>query len=107
MAVLSTKDLALLLNELQDVTDPFQLGINLGIDPAQVKILLKKAGEDVYRQKSEVLEHWLNNAENASWRILARTLTKIGHAVLGHRLENKYVTETEGTYIVTIAKYNN
>ena len=89
MAVLSTKDLALLLNELQAVTEPFQLGINLAIDPAQVKILLKKAGEDVYRQKSEVLEYWLNNNENASWGTLAKTLKKIGHAVLGRRLENK------------------
>ena len=107
MAVLSTKDLALLLNELQDVTDPFKLGINLGIDPAQVRILLKKAGEDVYRQKSEVLEDWLNNNENASWGTLARTLMKIGYAVLSRRLANKYVTGIEGTYIVTIAKYNN
>ena len=51
-AVLSTKDLALLLNELQDVTDPFKL-ISIW---ASTLLLLKKAGKDRYIQKSEVLD---------------------------------------------------
>ena len=42
MAVLSTKDLAL-LNELQDVTDPFKL-ISIW---ASILLLLKKADEDM------------------------------------------------------------
>ena len=95
---LSTGDLTLLTRELSDVTDPHKLGINLGINPAQVTILLKNATGDIERQKSNVLEHWLNNDLEASWPTLVKTLRNINHVALGDRLEKKYtkVAVTKG-----------
>lgn len=89
MSKLSTTDLALLVNELSDVTDPYKLGINLGITPARVTIILKEADGNIDRQKSEILTHWLKNDLDASWVKLAQTLRKIDHVRLANSLENK------------------
>lgn len=89
MSKLSTTDLALLVNELSDVTDPYKLGINLGITPARVTIILKEADGNIGRQKSEILTHWLENDLDASWVKLAQTLRKIDHVRLANSLENK------------------
>ena len=106
---LSTGDLTLLTRELSDVTDPHKLGINLGINPAQVTILLKNATGDIERQKSNVLEHWLNNDLDASWPTLVKTLRNINHVALGDRLEKKYakVAVTKGMQIAIYMYYIN
>lgn len=96
---ISPKDLALLMNELNEVTDPYMLGINLGLDPSQVTIILKNAFGDIERQKSGVLEHWLKSDVNASWLTLVKSLKKIHYVTLACSLERKYKildTENEG-----------
>lgn len=89
MTELSTTDLALLVNELSDVTDPHGLGIHLGITPARVTIIVKNAAGDIDRQKSEILTHWLKSDPDASWLKLAQALRKIDHVRLANSLENK------------------
>ena len=88
-AALSTEALSLVVNELEDVADPHKLGINLGIHPAKVNILLSNAS-GIERQKSDIIEFWLNNDENPSWSTLIKTLRKIGHGQLARRLKVKY-----------------
>ena len=91
---LSTEALSQVLHELKVVTGPHKLGIYLGIEPARVAILLKDAS-DTDRQKSDVVQWWLENDENASWSTLTKTLKKIGHKRLARELTAKYI----GMYI--------
>lgn len=92
----------MLVNELSDVTDPHKLGINLGIKPARVEIILKDAAGDIDRQKSGVLEQWLKSDLDASWRTLAQALRKIDHVRLANSLENKY----RGIYVEIQSLYS-
>ena len=102
MAVLQTSDLALLLEELKEVTEPHILGINLGISPDKVKILIQDANGGTEREKSEVVEHWLKNDNHPSWSTLIDALKKSDHVRLAERLKNKYAasasSEAGGTH---------
>ena len=88
-AALSTGALSLVVDELEDVADPHKLGINLGIHPAKVNILLSNAS-GIERQKSDIIEFWLNNDENPSWSTLIKTIRNIGHGRLARKLKIKY-----------------
>ena len=92
-------DLVLLTNELNEVTDPYRLGIKLAIELHDVKKILQDAGS-IERQKSEILDHWLKNDSNASWPILVKALKEMAHNSLAERLEKTYGSqEAEGTYV--------
>lgn len=95
---LSTTDLAEVVNELRDVADPYNLGLNLGIHPAKVDILLKNDGGDIERQKSKMLKYWLDNDSKASWSTLADALRKSDYVRLAQRLEKTYSMKREVTY---------
>lgn len=104
MSDLSTRDLALLTNELKEVTDPHRLGIKLGIEASTVAQILQEwamAGTNTTeRQKSEILHHWLKNDLNASWPTLVKALKEMDHKRLAERLEKTYYSqETKGTYV--------
>ena len=90
-ANLSIADLPLLMNELKEVTDPHRLGIDLGIQSYGVTTLLKNAKDDINRQKSDVVEHWLKNDSDSSWKALVKTLRNIDHVRLANRLERTYI----------------
>lgn len=88
---LSTEDLALLTNELKEVTDPHKLGIKLGIDPSTVTKILQDAGNDTERKKSKILENWLKNDSKASWPTLVKALKEMNdHGRLAEELAKTY-----------------
>ena len=80
---LSISDLANVLAELNEVSKPYQLGIQLNIDTATLKAIEKDYQGDSDRQKTEVIEHWLRNSPDPSWPTLAKAVERMGgHAKL-------------------------
>ena len=99
-------DLVLLTNELNEVTNPYRLGIKLAIELHDVKKILQDAGSDTERQKSEILDHWLKNDSNASWPILVKALKEMDHRGLAERLDKTYCSqESKGTYLRRLRLY--
>ena len=93
----SIQDLALLTNELHEVTDPRTLGIKLGIEPSCVTRILQDAGGTTELKVSNILEHWLKNDLNASWATLVKALKEMNHGRLAERLaKNSGLQGAEG-----------
>ena len=89
----SIQDLALLTNELHEVTDPHTLGIKLGIQSSDVTQILQDARGTTEREKTGILDHWLKNDRNASWATLVKVLKQMNHGVLAEKLAKRYCNE--------------
>ena len=89
-AKLDISDLADVVTELTEVTDPYQLGIQLRIDTSILKAIEKDHLGNTNRQKTDVIEYWLRNSPDASWAALASAVERMGgHANLVERLRRK------------------
>ena len=89
----SIQDLALLTNELHEVTDPHTLGIKLGIKSSAVTRILQDAGGTTELKVSGILDHWLKNDLNASWATLVKALKEMDHGRLAERLAKEYCNQ--------------
>ena len=90
-------DLADVLAGLKEITDPYQLGIQLDIDTSILKKIENDYPGKTDRQKSEVIEYWLRNSQDASWTALADAVERIGgHANLVSALRG-YGEQNEAT----------
>ena len=67
-----------LLNELDEVTDSHNLGLNLGVPPSELKVIEQNHPGNAVRQKTETLNYWLDN-EDPSWEKIARAVEKRHH----------------------------
>ena len=79
-------------HELREVkaTEWYLLGLQLDITPAKLSEIEKNHSGDAWRCKIEVLDWWLRNAPEVSWRKLADALEKAGgYTVLEKRLRQK------------------
>jgi hypothetical protein len=93
---LSISDLADVLAAIKEVTKPYQLGIQLKIDLAELDSIEKNHRGDVDRQKTEVVKYWLRNSPDASWTTLANAVERMrGHARLARRLREEIKGEKE------------
>ena len=91
---LSISDLADVLAALIEVTKPYQLGIQLRIDLAELDTIEKNHPGDIDRQKTEVIKYWLRNSPDASWTTLANAVERVGgHARLVERLREEQSSE--------------
>ena len=86
----SKLDLRSLLQDLKEVTNWFQLGLQLGIEHANLIIIERNHKDDTERCKEEMLAHWLRNFSNASRRKLVSALREIGHRNLAEQQREKY-----------------
>ena len=87
---LSISDLADILATLTEVTKPYQLGIQLRIDLAELDKIEGNHHKDNDRQKIEVIKYWLRNSPDASWTTLANAVERMGgHANLVETLREK------------------
>ena len=59
---LSILDLADILAAITEVSKPYQLGIQLKIDLAELDKIDRSYCEDIDRQKTEVIKYWLPDA---------------------------------------------
>ena len=72
------------------MTEWYQLGLQLGVTPFKLKEIERDYPHDTQRHKSEVLNWWLQNAQEASWEKLAQALEAMGgYAAVACRLRNK------------------
>ena len=77
-------------NELREVTGWYQLGLQLEVAPFKLREIEKDHPQDSQRCKSEVLNWWLQNAQEVSWEKLAQALEAMGgHAAVARKLRNK------------------
>ena len=87
---LTISDLAEVLTAIIEVTKPYQLGIQLGIDSSALDKIERNHPGDIDRQKTEVIKYWLCNSPDASWTTLAKAVEGMGgHARLAETLREK------------------
>ena len=87
---MSTQQLKEIVNELGEVTEWYQLGLQLGIHVAKLKEIEKDYPQN-QRRKIEMLVCWCQITPNVSWIELAKALENIGYIVLAERLKRKTV----------------
>ena len=84
---LSISDLRDILAVLKELSEPYQLGIQLNIPSSTLKTIEKNHPGNIDRLKIEVIEYWLCNSPNTSWTTLANAVERLGgHANLVQRL---------------------
>ena len=74
---------------LEEIHDAFQLGVQLGIDTAHLRVIEKDHKYDSKRLMLEVIDFWLKNSTNPpSWKTLAEAVRNLGtqHTQLASRL---------------------
>ena len=75
---------------MREVTEWYQLGLQVGVTPFKLKEIESNYPQDAQRRKSEVLNWWLRNAPEASWEKLAQALEAMGeYTTVAYRLRNK------------------
>ena len=86
-------------NELTEVTaaDWFPLGVQLGVRPATLREIEKNYPQDTQRCKTEVLDLWLRNAPEVSWKNLAQAVEAMGeYTAVAKRLRRKMPPKPQG-----------
>ena len=81
-----------IISALKEITEPHQLGIQLGIEAYILRRFEKDHPGDVERQKAEVIDHWQRNCGNkCSWKDLADAIERMGtHSNLVKMLRDKH-----------------
>jgi len=85
-----------LSSELKLVADWHQLGIKLGLLPAQLRQIEREHPGDIERRKVEVVDLWLQSTPGASWRHIVTALREMGDLSAAERIELKYDKEGRG-----------
>ena len=81
-----------IVSALKEITDPYLLGINLGIEEYELKKIEQNFPRDVDRQMAEVIAFWRRNSSDCSWGALASAVEKMGgHGILVKRLRDKHL----------------
>ena len=87
---LSISELADVLEAVTEVIKPYELGIQLKVDLAELDSIEKNHSKDIDRQKTEVIKYWLRNSPDASWTALANAVERMGgHARFVETLREK------------------
>ena len=85
-------------NELQEVNRWYLLGIQLGVEPSKLDQFQANHPTDVERCKVDVVQHWLNNVGDPSWKSLADAVERLGgHTRLVQTLQGKAAGDLQGT----------
>ena len=82
-------------SELSSVSDWYGLGINLGLEPAQLSDCgIKEGAPTEIEHCKKVLELWLPRPD-ASWKNIVKALEDVdGEMATARWIERKYITET-------------
>ena len=71
----STRDVVFLIRE---ISQPVELGLQLGIEYSCLKKFEKDHQGDTGRQMITIIDYWLNNCDGCSWGSLARAIRRLG-----------------------------
>ena len=69
------RDIVLVLKE---ITNPYLLGIHLGIKPYELEKIEKNYPQDVDTQMAKLIAYWLSDNTDCSWGALASAVEKMG-----------------------------
>ena len=83
-----------LLEELNDVDNWFLFGAFLGVPVKQLQKIESSHRGEVERCKIEMLQYWLDNNVNASWKDVVRALEQTNQLVLAETVKHKYLLST-------------
>ena len=93
--------LKLLLKELKKVEKWFELGVYLDVPVDQLKKIESSYHQrDLERCKIDMLQYWLDNDVNVSWKNVAQALEEIDHHVLAETVKQQYLCGEEGEGIL-------
>jgi len=76
-----------------------QLGIKLGLQPAQLSQIESQHSVDIERRRVEVFVLWLKGNPGASWRHIVTALREMGDLTTAEKIELKYVKGARGVTI--------
>ena len=88
-----------LSSELSTVPGWYQLGIKLGLQPSHLRQIEQHFSRDIDRCKIEMVDSWLRNTLEASWRHVMTALREMGEMTTADRIELKYVKGSRGMTI--------
>ena len=86
-------------NELREVTgeDWYPLGVQLGLRPATLREIQRNYSLDTERCRREMLDMWLHNAPQVSWKILAQGVQALNkYESLAQKLRRKIPPAPKG-----------
>lgn len=87
----STPSVKEVLNETEEVTEWYSLGIRLDIKCDVLDQIERNYNGDAERCKTEVLKFWLRNTEERTWGRLAQAINQMGgHAILVQSLRETH-----------------
>ena len=93
--------LKLLLKELKKVEKWFELGVYLDVPVDQLKKIESSYHQrDLERCKIDMLQYWLDNDLNVSWKNVAQALKQIDQHVLAETVKQQYLCGDEGEGIL-------
>jgi len=86
-----------LSNELRSVSNWYQLGIKLGLQPCQLRQIEKEHLAEIERCKVEMLDLWQRNNPAATWRHIVTALKEMGELTTAERIQMNYVKGATST----------
>ena len=86
----ATPTLKELSNEVDSVVDWFSLGVKLELERHVLSQLDKEYRGDNVRCKYEMLDRWLRNAKQPTWKAMADALCLIGEHTVALNIRTKY-----------------
>lgn len=86
-----------LSNELSSVSNWYQLGIKLGLQPYQLRQIEKEHPAEIERCKVEMLDLWQRNNPGATWRHIVTALKEMGELTAAERIQMNYVKGAAST----------
>ena len=82
-------------SELSSVSNWYQLGIHLGLEPTQLRQIEERSPTEIERCKKDMIELWLRSKPGVSWKHIVTALREMGGEVATAKwIEQKYVIET-------------
>ena len=86
-----------IISNIKDISNPYELGIHLGIDEHELDKIERNFPRDVERQKLEAIKYWLRNFD-CSWETLADAIESMRcHSNLVKRLRELHLKAVAGT----------
>ena len=86
-----------ILCELEEITNLYNFGLQLGIDTRVLDRIDRDHRNDVERQRSEIIKYWYRNTEESerTWGRVADAIGRLGgHRNLETRLRQLAITTT-------------
>ena len=83
-----------LINAVASVRDWYLLGLNLGLGIFRLNRIEKDYPGDSNRRMVEMLNLWLRNAENPTWKAVADALSQMTQHIAALEIERKYCSSS-------------